>query len=149
MSSEFAFTVFIVIIFCIAMLLLCFLIYLDFSSTTLKETKTKYKTENGLKYKIETLRDGSRVWWHITNDCCKSLELHRENGPSIIIDKPYNCKHYYKHGKLHRENGPAVEYNRKLLKFYYPALKNEYWLNGKHYEDISSDDEWLIVNIIE
>jgi hypothetical protein len=44
--------------------------------------------------------------------------------------------------QLSRKNGPAVKWNVDKTR------KPEYWLNGKHYRDITSDNEWLIFQII-
>jgi hypothetical protein len=62
----------------------------------------------------------------------------------MMIECDNGDKVWYKYGKLHREDGPAVIYSNG---------RKEYYLNGKWYKNITSDEEWInfltIKSIIE
>jgi len=66
--------------------------------------------------------------------------LHREDGPA----KEYvnGTEYWYQYGKLHREDGPAIVYYNGYKKY------KEYYLNDIYYPDISSDEEWIIFQIL-
>jgi hypothetical protein len=81
-------------------------------------------------YEIETDQFGNKHWR-------LNGSLHREDGPAIENHDGNNL--WYKHGNVHREDGPAIIYSNG---------NKEYWLNNKKYNNIQSDDEWIIFNII-
>ena len=60
-------------------------------------------------------------------------ELHRENGPAIIVANPrtgdVHLQEYYWHGWLHRENGPA------RIERYSEQLIEEWFITGKEHRD--------------
>lgn len=57
-----------------------------------------------------------------------------------VYQYPNGTIYWYYNGLLHRESGPAKEYNDG---------RKEYYLNGNLYKNVSSDDEWLVKQIIE
>jgi hypothetical protein len=74
-----------------------------------------------------------------------------EDPPDYYSDDNGWYKCWYKHNSnesynnescypLHRTNGPARMWESGY---------KEYWLNGKYFRDIKSDEEWLIKQIIE
>jgi hypothetical protein len=90
----------------------------------------KYKIiENGIEYDIQEYSNGDKhgdKHWFLNGYICRA---EHSNG----------CKAWYKNNKLHREDGPAVIFK---------SGTKEYWLNGKWYPDISSDEELLLASII-
>lgn len=87
--------------------------------------------ENGIEYETCLLPNGNKYWSY-------KGKYHRENGPAMEISSGFRC--WCKYGKYHREDGPAI--------IHIDGTK-DYCLNGIYYSDISSDDEWLIKQIIE
>jgi len=56
-----------------------------------------------------------------------------------VVKNTWGDKFYFKNDLLHGTDGPAVErFDRH----------KEYWLNGKWYIDIRTDEEWLIFQIV-
>jgi hypothetical protein len=112
------------------------------------------KKENGKIYTIKKYY-GVTLWY-------LGKEIHRENGPAIIWKNRNGRKEWYRNSKLHREDGPAIEEHGFEIWFkhdnqhrtdgpstlYYSSGNKEYWLDGKQYWDIQSDEEWIIFNII-
>lgn len=91
---------------------------------------TKIITEDGIKYDVMEDLNGYKCWYY-------KDDIHRTNGPAL--EHPNGYKAWCKYGLYHREDGPA-----RILS----NGEKEYWLNGEHYPNISSDDEWIIFNII-
>jgi hypothetical protein len=87
-------------------------------------------TENEIEYEIYDDINGVKHWY--LNDL-----IHRENGPAVESADGY--KAWYKYSKRHREDGPARIHSCGI---------EEYWLNGKHYTEITSNEEWLLFQII-
>jgi len=106
-------------------------------------------TENNITYDIEDYdycnNPGKKYYLN--------KKLHRECGPAIECTN--GIKHWYKNGQCHRDDGPACEYNNgtkfwckngKLHREDGPAVilydgDKEYWYNGTHIKNISSDEE--------
>lgn len=86
--------------------------------------------ENEIEYTIREYPNGDKYWYH-------KDEYHRENGPALELSNGYKC--WYKYGKVHREDGPA--------RIWYG--EEQYWLNNERYYNVSSNDEWIIKQIIE
>jgi len=63
-------------------------------------------------------------------------ELHRADGPAIDYIDGY--KEYWLNGLCHRKDGPAIILNGS----------GYYYLNDKYYPNITTDEEWLIFQII-
>jgi hypothetical protein len=84
--------------------------------------------------------DGHIIWYY------NGLK-HNLNGYAELF--PDGSKYWFKHGKFHNEVGPArimyasLNYTLSSL----PTI--EFWLNGKYYPGIKSDEEWLIKQILE
>jgi hypothetical protein len=92
-----------------------------------------------MKQTVETYPDGSQEW-HLNG------ELHREDGPAIIVIGSDGSKYWYNiNDKLHREDGPAIT-RPNGSKWWYingnrhredgpayigPSGTKEWWLNGK------------------
>ncbi len=78
------------------------------------------RNESGCKRTVS--QDGSveKTVWHN-----RLGQIHRENGPAILIvdkdSKKVFSQHWYRNGKLHREDGPAITY---------ADGQKEWWLNG-------------------
>jgi hypothetical protein len=88
--------------------------------------------ENKISYDV--CKIGKCRFWHLNG------ELHRENGPTVEGINDFTYKAWYNHGKPHRIDGPAVIFTDGI---------KQYYLNGIWYPEITSDEEWLIKNIIE
>jgi hypothetical protein len=56
-----------------------------------------------------------------------------------IIENKGGNKVYHLNGLIHKTDGPAVIYSYGT---------KQYWLNDKYYPDITSDEEWLLFQII-
>jgi len=84
---------------------------------------------NGI-YKI--YGDGFVAW-------CKdgTYFYHKNDGPAV--EYADGTKYWYQDGLRHRLDGPAVER--------VDGTKS-YYLNGRYYPDISTDEKWIIFQII-
>lgn len=97
---------------------------------TINVVAKSFIIEDGIEYEINEYKNGDKVWW--LND-----KYHRENGPA---EECFNGeKGWYKYGYLHRTDGPAV---------IYPNGEKKYYLDGLCYEEITSDEEWILFQII-
>lgn len=85
--------------------------------------------ENDIEYDVKESENGDK-YWHYKG------YFYRENGPAI---ENKIGSFWYKNGGYHREDGPAVMYTNGT---------KQYWLDGIWYQDITSDDEWIVFNII-
>jgi hypothetical protein len=85
--------------------------------------------EDDIEYCVVEYDDETKIWY-LNN------QLHRENGPAV--ETPNGYKVWCKHDKYHRTDGPAVIWSKG----------KEYWLNNRQYYDITSDEEWLLFQII-
>jgi hypothetical protein len=91
----------------------------------------RYKIiEDGIEYEVRESSNGNKFWY--LNDL-----YHRENGPAIeLVD---GTQYWCKYGSSHRTDGAAA---------IYPSGLKEYQLNGFIYPNITSDEEWLLFQII-
>jgi hypothetical protein len=63
-----------------------------------------------------------------------------ENGLEYdVYEFRMGSEYWYLNGWLHRENGPAI--------IFYDG-KKQYWLKAIRYENIESDEEWFLFQII-
>ncbi len=72
-------------------------------------------------------------------------EIHRVDGPAIIIRDPENpepplFEGWYRHGKLHREDGPAITRRKGA------CLEQEWWQNDVLHRENGPAELWLDEN---
>jgi hypothetical protein len=93
-----------------------------------KDGTIRYYNENGRYHREDgpavELLNGSKFW--LING-----KYHREKGPTVEYSD--GGKLWHINGVLHREDGPAVDCHPEI----------QYWLNGKKYDNVSSDEEWI------
>lgn len=103
--------------------------------------RIEYIDKNGLLHRNDddpaiTYNDGHEAWY------IHGIK-HRIGNYAEI--RPNGNKFWFKYGILHNSNGPAViNYNINTV---FP--KYEYWLNGKQFLNIKTNEEWMIKQIIE
>lgn len=86
--------------------------------------------ENDIEYDIKEYSNGDKYWYY-------KRKLHRELGPAVEFSNGF--KAWFKHEKPHREDGPAKIFSNG---------KEEYWLDGILYKNVSSPEELIIASII-
>jgi len=83
--------------------------------------------------------NGTKLWYQ--NGLC-----HRISGPAVEFYD--GAKHWYQNGERHRTDGPAIDNNIYDGNKDWDYADQEYWLYGKYYPNIKTDEEWIIFQII-